>query len=116
MVKGYWKVVAVPEVDEWERKQAKWFKASFDEVKKNLSIHGRKIGRPLVGHIYHSQLVGMKELRIRTIRILFMFGPDNTIVLLASGDKFGMWNKWYKDNIPLAEERYEQYLQERKLR
>jgi hypothetical protein len=33
--------------------------------------------------------------------------------LLVAGDKSGRWNDWYRDAIPLAEERYEIYLKER---
>jgi hypothetical protein len=29
-------------------------------------------------------------------------------------DKAGQWNRWYRENIPVAEERYEQYVVERK--
>jgi len=31
-------------------------------------------------------------------------------VLLVAGDKAGQWQAWYKKAIPLAEERYEIYL------
>ncbi|MER6991712.1 type II toxin-antitoxin system RelE/ParE family toxin [Saccharopolyspora hirsuta] len=44
------------------------------------------------------------------IRILFVFDPHRQAVLLVAGDKAGEWNKWYRRNIALAEERYLEYL------
>jgi hypothetical protein len=33
-------------------------------------------------------------------------------ILLVAGDKAGRWNAWYREAIPLAEQRYELYLKE----
>jgi len=33
-------------------------------------------------------------------------------VLLAAGDKAGKWETWYRQAIPLAEQRYEDYLKQ----
>lgn len=41
-----------------------------------------------------------------------MFDPTRNAVLLVAGDKAGQWNAWYRRAIPLAEERYEQYLKQ----
>jgi hypothetical protein len=32
---------------------------------------------------------------------------------LVAGDKAGQWQAWYREAIPVAEERYERYLKER---
>jgi hypothetical protein len=47
------------------------------------------------------------------VRILFVFDPRRSTILLVAGDKAGRWNAWYKEAIPLAEHRYEIYLKER---
>ena len=54
----------------------------------------------------------MKELRPAgtSIRILFIFGPDRQAILLLGGDKAGNWKSWYDKNIPIAEQRYENWL------
>ncbi|GAA2817297.1 hypothetical protein GCM10010441_47350 [Kitasatospora paracochleata] len=57
----------------------------------------------------------MKELRPRTdseteIRILFAFDPDREAILLIAGDKAGVWNKWYDENIPAADARFDEHL------
>jgi hypothetical protein len=31
----------------------------------------------------------------------------------VAGDKSGRWNAWYREAVPLAEQRYEVYLKER---
>lgn len=55
----------------------------------------------------------MKELRPGTVRILFVFDPWRSCILLVAGDKAGRWSTWYQEAIPLAEQRYEIYLKER---
>jgi hypothetical protein len=55
----------------------------------------------------------MKELRPGTVRILFAFDPWRSSILLAAGNKADQWNTWYRDAIPLAEQRYEIYVKER---
>ena len=60
----------------------------------------------------------MKELRPpsagRTeLRILFVFDPWRSAVLLVAGDKSGRWDKWYRMAIPRAEQLYEEGLRTR---
>jgi hypothetical protein len=54
-----------------------------------------------------------EELRPGTVRILFVFDPWRSSILLVAGNKAGQWNAWYEEAIPLAEQRYETYLKER---
>ena len=61
----------------------------------------------------------MKELRPPSadgseIRILFVFDPWRSAILLVAGDKSGQWNRWYRAAIPEAEQLYAKYLVERK--
>lgn len=94
----------------------------YDLVLAALEIHeseGPTLGRPLVDSIAHSQIKNLKELRPgssgRTeIRILFVFDPSRKAVMLVAGDKSGSWNEWYKRNIPLAQRRYRDYLNQQK--
>ena len=44
------------------------------------------------------------------MRVLFVFDPKRRAVPLVGGDKRGRWQDWYKTNIPLAEQRYERWL------
>jgi len=83
-----------------------------------LERNGPAEGRPLVDSITASQITNMKELRPpsagRTeVRILFVFDPWRSAILLIAGDKSGQWNRWYRDAIPDAEQLYDSYLEER---
>ncbi|MER6588945.1 type II toxin-antitoxin system RelE/ParE family toxin [Micromonospora chalcea] len=83
-----------------------------------LERNGPIEGRPLVDSITASRLSNLKELRPpsagRTeIRILFVFDPWRSAVLLVAGDKSGQWARWYRDAIPEAEQLYDTYLKER---
>jgi hypothetical protein len=44
------------------------------------------------------------------VRILFAFDPQRQAVLLVAGNKAGRWNEWYDEAIPLAEERFEAWI------
>ena len=84
-----------------------------------LERNGPAEGRPLVDTITASRLPNMKELRPSSagrteIRILFVFDPYRSAVLLVAGDKSGQWNRWYRTSIPEAERIYEDYLVARK--
>ena len=48
------------------------------------------------------------------IRILLVFDPWRSAVLLVAGDKSGQWDKWYRTAIPHAEQLYDDYLAERR--
>lgn len=84
-----------------------------------LERNGPAEGRPLVDTVTASRLPNMKELRPpsagRTeVRILFVFDPYRSAVLLVAGDKSGQWSRWYRAAIPEAERLYEDYLDSRK--
>ena len=44
-------------------------------------------------------------------RILYVFDPRRNALLLLGGDKTGN-DRWYEENVPRAEQIYEQYLKE----
>jgi hypothetical protein len=73
------------------------------------------LGRPLVDTLAGSKLANLKEPRPRqtSIRVLFVFDPWRSAILLVAGDKTGQWHTWYEHAIPQAEQSYEVYLQER---
>jgi hypothetical protein len=84
-----------------------------------LERNGPAEGRPLVDSITASRIANMKELRPPSagrseIRILLVFDPWRSAVLLVAGDKSGQWERWYRDAIPRAEQLYDDYLAERR--
>ncbi|GAB3879132.1 type II toxin-antitoxin system RelE/ParE family toxin [Microbispora bryophytorum] len=79
-----------------------------------LREEGPTLGRPLVDRLKESSLHHLKELRPGSrgrseIRIIFAFDPTRAALLLLGGDKAGNWNRWYKENIPLAIQLYVDY-------
>ena len=83
-----------------------------------LSHSGPALGRLLVDTITGSKIKNLKELRpgssgTSEVRVLFVFDPWRSAILLVAGDKSGKWNRWYAQAIPHAEQLYEIYLKER---
>ncbi|MGH8904363.1 MAG: type II toxin-antitoxin system RelE/ParE family toxin [Egibacteraceae bacterium] len=88
----------------------------FDAVVRLLEAQGPTLGRPHVDRIQGSRLHNLKELRCDSegahLRVLFVFDPRRTAILLLGGDKSGAWQAWYRQAIPRAEQMYERYLAE----
>ena len=80
-----------------------------------LAERGPDLGRPVVDRIHMSRHQSMKELRTAkggALRVLFSFDPRRQAILLLGGDKSGEWNDWYRWAVPLADDLYDEYLQE----
>lgn len=108
-----WNVVLVDEVDEWFVALSRRDQDASDAVAAAidmLAVHGPMLGRPLVDSLRGSRIHNLKEQRVDTTRILFVFDPRRSAILLVAGDKAGQWKRWYAENIPLAEDRYERWL------
>lgn len=79
-----------------------------------LRDEGPGLGRPLVDTVKQSRHQKMKELRPgstgRTeVRVLFTFDKERKAILLVGGDKSGNWTGWYKSNVPIADERFDEH-------
>jgi hypothetical protein len=82
-----------------------------------LAERGPDLGRPLVDRIETSRHHNMKELRASkggALRVLFMFDPRRQVILLLGGDKSGEWSAWYEWAVPMADDLYDDYLDELK--
>jgi hypothetical protein len=80
-----------------------------------LAEHGPLLGRPLVDRIHGSRLHNLKELRPVTnkrahLRVLFVFTPSRSALMLTAGDKWGRWETWYDQAIAEAEANYARYI------
>lgn len=80
-----------------------------------LMERGPQLGRPLVDTVTASRHRNMKELRPGStgsseLRILFAFDPHRQAIMLVAGDKAGNWTRWYKKNIPLADDLFDAHL------
>lgn len=80
-----------------------------------LQEHGPQLGRPIVDTVIASRHKNMKELRPGSsgrseLRVLFAFDPERQAIMLLAGDKAGNWKSWYRKNIPIADERFDEHL------
>jgi hypothetical protein len=69
----------------------------------------------MVDTVVGSRHNNLKELRPGSsgrseVRILFAFDPKRRAIFLVAGDKHGQWQRWYKENIPIADDRYDEHL------
>lgn len=93
---------------------------SYEQVVAALELlqeRGPQLGRPLVDTIKASRHKNMKELRPGSsgrseLRVLFAFDPERRAIVLVAGDKAGRWEKWYKVNIPIADDRFDDHLRQ----
>lgn len=80
-----------------------------------LAENGPNLKRPVVGEITSSRHPHMKELRVTAagaLRVLFAFDPRRNAILLIGGDKSGQWKQWYQKAIPLADDLYDEHINE----
>lgn len=73
----------------------------FDRSARILTLEeeGPYLKRPIVGTINGARYPNMKEIIGNSdgqqLRVLFMFDPRTTAILLIGGDKTGRWQAWY---------------------
>lgn len=111
-----WAVILHPAVDEWLREIDT---ETFEQIAaaiRELREEGPGLGRPLADTLKGSRHKNMKELRPGSsgrseIRILFAFDPKRRAILLVAGDKTGRWQRWYKQAVPLADDRFDEHLE-----
>lgn len=80
-----------------------------------LEALGTNLRHPHSSGINGSRHSHMRELRIQhrghPYRVLYAFDPRRSAILLLGGDKTGD-KRWYDVNIPIADQRYDQHLDE----
>ena len=117
-----WEILLTPEVEAFLDELYESDPVSHQLVNQAILVlerNGPAEGRPLVDTITSSRIANMKELRPPSaggseIRILLVFDPWRSAILLVTGDKSGQWDKWYCTAIPHAEQLYDDYLDERR--
>jgi hypothetical protein len=109
-----WEIEGTNEFAQWYDACSETEQEAVNEAVAKLEEHGPSLGRPLVDTLSHTRLSNLKELRPSGsfIRILFAFDPRRVAILLIGGDKQARWSTWYRENIPIAERLYDEYLDE----
>jgi hypothetical protein len=113
-----WEIRVTNEILAWINVLDERSKGQVVDAIDRLAAGGPGLGRPLVDRLEGSQVHNLKELRPGSagrseIRIIFVFDPWRSAILLVGGDKSGDWSGWYRRTIPRAEELYVEYLKER---
>lgn len=110
-----WDIEGTDQFEDWYRSLATAEIEAVNAAVDLLAETGPTLGRPTVGEIDLSKEKGthlhnLKELRIGAMRVLFIFDPRRTAILLVGGNKAGSWERWYREAIPAAEALYDEYL------
>ena len=110
-----WQVEAVGEFATWFLGLDDNEQVDVGRVVELLEQHGPSLPFPYSSGIASSRHRQLRELRIqhrgRPYRVLYAFDPRRTAILLLGGDKTGN-DRWYEENVPLADDRYDVYLRE----
>ena len=111
-----WEIEYTNEFEEWWETLSAVQQVALGERIDLLEQLGPRMRRPYVGEIKASKFAPqMKELICEaggSLRVLFIFDPRRTAILLLGGDKTGFWDQWYETAIPAADRLYEPYLAE----
>ena len=113
-----WEIEGTDQFSDWYDDLPADQRAQIDARVDELADKGPMLRRPIVGEISGSRIHNMKELRASAgpaqLRVLFVFDPARTAILLLGGNKAedNAWNAWYSTAIPRAEDLYIKYLKE----
>jgi hypothetical protein len=101
------------EFEEWWDGLSEDEQDSINYYVRLLQQFGIDLKRPAADTLKGSKISNLRELRCqhqgRPYRVLYVFDPRRSAILLIGGDKTGN-ERWYRENIPLAERIYENYL------
>jgi hypothetical protein len=110
-----WKIEFTDEFGEWWDGLLMEEQESVRVKVEILAEAGPALTRPHADTIHGSRIQNLRELRIqhegRPYRVLYVFDPRRTGILLIGGDKTGK-PRWYEEFVPKAENIYEQHLSE----
>lgn len=109
-----WEIEGTDQFARWYRELGDNQRAAISAAIDVLAEHGPATPRPTVAQVKGSRHHNLKELRPKdgNVRVLFLFDPRRSAILLVGGDKTGQWNAWYAEMIPVAEALYDHYLDE----
>lgn len=97
-----------PEVTDWLTTLAPETLCRVTAGMNRVQRIGSTLGRPEVDRLKGSRHHNMKELRLGTVRVLFIFDSRDPLMLIG-GDKRGSWNDWYRRNVPKADRLCDQH-------
>jgi len=103
--------------DEWGDGWATLAEPEQESVKASVELLGEfgpNLRYPYSSGITTSKHAHLRELRIqhagRPYRVLYAFDLRRCAILLLGGDKTGN-PRWYEENVPMADRRYDEHLE-----
>jgi hypothetical protein len=107
-----WDVEFTDEFGEWYDRLSPLEQERIDAAVMKRQELGPALGRPLADTLEDPELPNLKKLRPGSVRILYMFDPRRTAILLCGGDKRHRWDSFYEEMIPRAKRLHTEYLDE----
>jgi hypothetical protein len=109
-----WDVEFVDEFGVWWEGLTADEQDSVDFTVGLLMVQGPTLDHPHSSKVVSSRHAHMRELRVqhqgRPYRVLYAFDPRRAAILLLGGDKTGN-DRWYVENVPEADKRYDVHLE-----
>lgn len=110
-----WEIEYTDEFGDWWSNLVDFEQESVRASVKLLSEFGPNLRFPHSSAINGSRHSHMRELRIqqggKPYRVLYAFDPRRCAILLIGGDKTGN-DRWYIENVPVADDLYDEHLEE----
>jgi hypothetical protein len=109
-----WEVEYTDQFDEWFDGLGEGAQEDVALAVEKLEERGPALPRTLADTVEGSRDSHMKELRPlgTNIRVLFAFDPRRMGILLIGGDKSDRWSEFYEEMIPVADDLYDEHLDE----
>jgi hypothetical protein len=109
-----WEVEYTDQFESWWDALDEEDQEKIDAAIEYLEARGPALRRPFADTVKQSRHKNMKELipPASTIRVLYAFDPRRKAILLIGGDKRGSWNEWYDEFVPIADDLYDEHLEE----
>ncbi len=110
-----WDIEVTDEFERWWDTLDEGEREDVRSVVGLLEEKGPTLPFPHSSGVVSSKHARMRELRIQheggPYRVLYAFDPRRTAILLIGGDKTGN-DRWYEENVPIADRLYDAHLQE----
>lgn len=110
-----WEVEYTDEFGEWFEGLDESEQDDIDVAVRLLEAEGPRLRHPYSSGISSSKHAHMRELRIQhkgqPYRVLYAFNPLRTALLLLGAMKGGD-DRWYDENVPIADKLYDLHLRE----
>lgn len=110
-----WEVEYTDQFGEWWETLSEEEQDSIAAIVRVLEERGPTLRYPYSSDVKSSRHSHMRELRIQhggnPYRILYAFDPRRAAILLIGGDKAGD-DRWYERFVPMADNLYDEHLDE----